>query len=99
MKTIGYFAITLFIVLVCGCFTPPPLAPSSFRKNFDSGISFWQIYQDPNQYVGKHILIGGVIAENLGVSLVFPLMAVFFIPGFLLVLPLIRTIESSKSKR
>ena len=43
--------------------------------------------------------VGGVIAENMGVSLVFPIMAAFFIPGFLLVLPLIRTIESSKSKR
>lgn len=41
--------------------------------------------------------IGGLIAENLGVSYVFPIMAIFFIPGFLLVIPLIRSIERSKS--
>jgi MFS family permease len=41
--------------------------------------------------------IGGIIAENIGVRFVFPVMAIFFIPGFLLVLPLIRSIQKSKS--
>jgi predicted MFS family arabinose efflux permease len=41
--------------------------------------------------------IGGLIAENMGVNLVFPIMAIFFIPGLLLVIPLIRSINKSKS--
>jgi len=36
--------------------------------------------------------VGGVIAENLGVNLVFPIMALFFIPGVLLVIPLIKSV-------
>lgn len=41
--------------------------------------------------------IGGLIAENLGVNYVFPIMAIFFIPGFILVLPLIKSIKNSES--
>ena len=63
MKHLRYFAIILFIVIACGCFTPPPLAPSHFRKSLNSTGPFWQIYQDSNQYIGKDILVGGVIAE------------------------------------
>lgn len=43
--------------------------------------------------------VGGVIAENLGVSLVFPIMAVFFIPGVLFVIPLIRTVVGDSNTK
>ncbi len=39
--------------------------------------------------------IGGLIAENMGVRFVFPIMAIFFIPGFLLVIPLIKSIQKA----
>ncbi len=41
--------------------------------------------------------IGGLIAENYGVNLVFPVMALFFIPGLILVVPFIRAVTKLKS--
>lgn len=41
--------------------------------------------------------IGGLIAEKLSVNLVFPIMAIFFVPGLLLVIPLIKTLNKSES--
>jgi len=42
--------------------------------------------------------IGGLIAEKLSVNLVFPIMAIFFVPGVLLVIPLIKKINKSESQ-
>ena len=63
MKHIWYCVIILYLVLMCGCFAPLSLTPSHFRKSSNSTGPFWQIYQDSNQYIGKDILVGGVIAE------------------------------------
>jgi len=62
MKQISYLVIIIYLSFLCGCLTTSPLAPSYFRKSLDPSITFWQIYQDPNQYLGKNILVGGVIA-------------------------------------
>jgi len=37
--------------------------------------------------------IGGIIAENHGISSIFPVMALFLLPGILLVMPIIKILE------
>ena len=63
MKQRGYFCILAVSLLFhCGCVTVPSVAPSYFYKGLDPMITFLQIYQDPDQYKGKSILVGGVIS-------------------------------------
>ena len=65
----------------------------SKHRGLSYGISFFLSFG-----VGAFAAsIGGLIAENYGINFVFPVMALFFIPGLMLVLPFIKAINISKS--
>ena len=65
----------------------------SKHRGLSYGISFFLSFGVGSFAAG----IGGLIAENFGINMVFPVMALFFIPGLLLVIPFIRTINNSES--
>lgn len=65
----------------------------SKHRGLSYGISFFLSFGVGSFAAG----IGGLIAENYGINFVFPVMALFFIPGLFLVVPFIRAIGKSKS--
>lgn len=65
----------------------------SKHRGISYGISFFLSFG-----VGAFAAsIGGLIAENYGINLVFPMMALFFIPGLIIVIPFIKAIGKLKS--
>ena len=65
----------------------------SKHRGLSYGISFFLSFG-----IGSFAAaIGGLIAENYGINLVFPVMALFFIPVLVLVVPFIRAIGKLKS--
>jgi MFS family permease len=65
----------------------------SKHRGLSYGISFFLSFGIGSFAAG----IGGLIAENYGVNLVFPVMALFFIPGLILIVPFIKAVANSKS--
>ncbi len=65
----------------------------SKHRGLSYGISFFLSFGVGSFAAG----IGGLIAENYGINFVFPVMALFFIPGLILVVPFIKAVAKSKS--
>ena len=65
----------------------------SKHRGLSYGISFFLSFGIGSFAAG----IGGLIAENYGINLVFPVMALFFIPGLVLIVPFIKAVAKSKS--
>lgn len=65
----------------------------SKHRGLSYGISFFLSFGIGSFAAG----IGGLIAENYGINFVFPVMALFFIPGLILVVPFIKAVAKSKS--
>jgi len=65
----------------------------SEHRGLSYGISFFLSFGVGSFAAG----IGGLIAENYGINFVFPVMALFFIPGLILVVPFIKAVAKSKS--
>ncbi len=65
----------------------------SKHRGLSYGISFFLSFGIGSFAAG----IGGLIAENYGINFVFPVMALFFIPGLVLVIPFIKAVAKSKS--
>ncbi|NHZ86371.1 MAG: MFS transporter [Planctomycetia bacterium] len=65
----------------------------SRHRGLSYGISFFLSFGIGSFAAG----IGGLIAENYGINFVFPVMALFFIPGLILVIPFIKAVAKSKS--
>jgi predicted MFS family arabinose efflux permease len=64
----------------------------SKHRGLSYGISFFLSFGIGSFAAG----IGGLIAENYGINFVFPVMALFFIPGLVLVVPFIKAVAKSK---
>jgi predicted MFS family arabinose efflux permease len=64
----------------------------SKHRGLSYGISFFLSFGVGSFAAG----IGGLIAENYGINFVFPVMALFFIPGLILVVPFIKVVRSKK---
>jgi predicted MFS family arabinose efflux permease len=65
----------------------------SKHRGLSYGISFFLSFGIGSFAAG----IGGLIAENYGINFVFPVMALFFVPGLILVVPFIKAVAKSKS--
>ncbi len=65
----------------------------SKHRGLSYGISFFLSFGIGSFAAG----IGGLVAENYGINFVFPVMALFFIPGLVLVVPFIKAVAKSKS--
>ena len=66
----------------------------SKHRGLSYGISFFLSFGVGSFAAG----IGGVIAEKFGINFVFPMMALFLIPGLILVIPFIKAVSSSESE-
>jgi outer membrane lipoprotein len=59
MKLLSFLALTLFLLAGCAhqAFTPET------RKLVDPAVTFAMVREDPGQYVGKNVMVGGAIAK------------------------------------
>ena len=63
----------------------------SKHRGLSYGISFFLSFGVGSFAAG----IGGAIAENYGINLVFPIMALFLIPAMFVIFPFIRAVKSN----